>query len=205
MLTNPRHANERYRSSALRARRALKSGARSPLGVPSRLSPDGRDLLAQLQAMLPGTWRERTILWTANRGEDRGLLHGRYPRPPVPVQGLNTHSGRSTGALMPKAARERVTSPRAGAALAPMPGSVSRTRPFGRDLIAPLRQRRLQSTCLSLTLQATITCMPRVTTRPSFGGFSISDVWRDRSAARHSRIKLMQQPAIGAKRNSSFA
>ena len=37
-----------------------------------------------------------------------------------------SHTGRSTGALMPKAARERVTSPRAGAALAPFQGVSSR-------------------------------------------------------------------------------
>jgi hypothetical protein len=39
---------------------------------------------------------------------------------------------------MPKAARERVTSPRAGAALVPAPRSVSRTRPSGRDSIVAM-------------------------------------------------------------------
>jgi hypothetical protein len=66
---------------------ALKDGARSPLGVPPRFSPGGCHLLTQLQARHPGTWQERMILWTANRGEDRARLRGRYPRPPVPVQG----------------------------------------------------------------------------------------------------------------------
>ncbi len=68
-------------------RGAPQRRGRSPLGVPPRLSPVGRDLLAQLQAMLPGTWRERTILWTANRGEDRTRLHGRYHAPACPSPG----------------------------------------------------------------------------------------------------------------------
>jgi hypothetical protein len=64
-----------------------KGGGSSPLGVPPRFSQSDCHRLAQLQARHPGTWRERTILWTANRGEDRTHCHGRYPRPPVPVQG----------------------------------------------------------------------------------------------------------------------
>ncbi len=64
--------------------------------------------------------------WPPTEAKIATLLRGRYPRPPVPVQGLNTRTGRSTGALMPKAARERVTSPRAGAALAPFQGVSSR-------------------------------------------------------------------------------
>src|ERR1700728_2576509 len=45
----------RYRPHALRARRALKYGARSPLGVPPRLSLGGCHLPTQLQARLPET------------------------------------------------------------------------------------------------------------------------------------------------------
>ena len=195
LVTDPRHACRCYHLHALRARRALKSGARSPLGVPSRLSPVGRDLLAQLQAMLPGTWRERTILWTANRGEDRGLLHGRYPRPPVPVQGLNTRTGRSTGALMPKAARERVTSPRAGRRTRPyaqvcLPNTSLRAR-FVRRLIQP----RLQSTILLAMLQATA-CMSAAMMRAAFWGCLQSGESSERAAVPHSRIEAMRHARI---------
>ena len=41
---------------------ALKSGARSPLGVPPRFWQSDCHRLAQLQARHPGTWRERMIL-----------------------------------------------------------------------------------------------------------------------------------------------
>jgi hypothetical protein len=71
---------------ACKARRA-SGGTRSPFGVPLRLLPRGLLIpKARPRPELPGTWREPASLWTANRGESRKHLHGRYPRPPVPVQ-----------------------------------------------------------------------------------------------------------------------
>jgi hypothetical protein len=40
-------------------------------------------------------------------GGDLALLHGRYPRLPVPAQGCTSRPGHSAGRLMPEAARER--------------------------------------------------------------------------------------------------
>jgi hypothetical protein len=45
---------------------------------------------------------------------------------------------------MPKAARERVTSPRAGAALAPVPRSVSQARPLRARFESKVTQRATQ-------------------------------------------------------------
>jgi hypothetical protein len=53
--------------TSLRSLRNPSANPRSPLGVPLRLSLGGCHLPTQLQAMLPGTRRERTILWTAFR------------------------------------------------------------------------------------------------------------------------------------------
>jgi hypothetical protein len=86
---------------------ALKAGARSPLGVPPRFSSGDCHPLTQLQARHPGTWRERMILWTANRGEDRTRLRGRYPRPPIPVQGAPPAPAIVPASMMPEAARVR--------------------------------------------------------------------------------------------------
>ena len=69
---------------------------------------------------------ERSILWTANRGEDRAHLHGRYPRRTNPRTVSTSRTGHDTGRLMPDAARERVTNPPAGTALAPSQGVSSR-------------------------------------------------------------------------------
>jgi hypothetical protein len=48
---------------------------------------------------------ERTILWTANRGEDRAPLHGRYPRRNNPGAASTSRAGRYAGRMMPEAAR----------------------------------------------------------------------------------------------------
>jgi hypothetical protein len=61
----------------------------------------------------------RTILLTANRGEDRNVLRGRYPRPTCPSPVSTSRTGRSTGA---HDARSR---PRAGY----KPARRRRTRP----------------------------------------------------------------------------
>ena len=61
--------------------------ARSPFGVPPRLSPKGI-IPSQRLSFRPGF---------LGRG-----LHGRYPPSPVPVQGSTSHPGHSAGGLMPK-------------------------------------------------------------------------------------------------------
>src|SRR5580700_10563934 len=70
----------------LRARRAL-SGARTPVGVPPRLSPKGI-IPSQRLGFRPGF---------LGRG-----LHGRYPPSPVPVQGCTSRPGHNAGGLIPK-------------------------------------------------------------------------------------------------------
>ena len=73
--------------------------------APRSLSSQG----TQHQARLPATWRGHVL---------RIPLSGRYPPLPVPVQRRTSRSGRNAGEMMPNAARERVASPPAGAALA---------------------------------------------------------------------------------------
>ena len=82
---DPRHADVCCHAAALRARRASRSGTRSPLGVPSRFSPVGCHLPAQLQARLPGT---RTLTFAR-----RAL-----PAPSCPSPEGTPRTGRSTGA-----------------------------------------------------------------------------------------------------------
>jgi hypothetical protein len=65
-------------------------------------------------------------------GEDRTRLRGRYPRPPIPVQGAPPAPAVVPADMMPEAARERVTSSRAGTALAPS---------IGRHRLRSLKQR----------------------------------------------------------------
>ena len=110
-------------------RRAL--GARSPLGVPLRLSP-GRQLVPRL-CTRPCFKRQSGAFDPVRPpqpgGGDLALLHGRYPRRkrkscPRPVS--ISHTGHSAGRMMPDAARERVTNPPAGTALASSQGVSSR-------------------------------------------------------------------------------
>ena len=105
---------------------------RSPLGVPLRLLP-GRQLVPKAlhQAMLRETVRSVRSYRTANRGEDRARLHGCYPRRKTqrnncPRTVSTSRAGHDAGRLMPDAARERVTNPPAGTALAPSQGVSSR-------------------------------------------------------------------------------
>ena len=79
--------------------------ARSPFGVPPRLSPKGI-IPSQRLSFRPGF---------LGRG-----LHGRYPPSPVPVQGSTSHPGRNAGRHDTQAARKRTANPPAGTALAPM-------------------------------------------------------------------------------------
>ena len=67
--------------------------ARSPVGVPPRLSPKGLTIpMAQLQARLPGTWR----------ADLRPGVIPRRPPAPVPVQRCTSRPGHNAGGLMPK-------------------------------------------------------------------------------------------------------
>ena len=68
------------------ARRAL-DGARTPVGVPPRLSPKGI-IPSQRLSFRPGF-------------QGRGL-NGRYPPSPVPVQGCTSRPGHNVGGLIPK-------------------------------------------------------------------------------------------------------
>jgi hypothetical protein len=82
-------------------------GARSPTGAPPRLLLRRTNATAQPQAALPGT----------------RLRNGRYPSPPVPVQRASRRPVVVPAGRLPRAARERVTKPPAGTALAPFQGS----------------------------------------------------------------------------------
>jgi len=87
------------------AMRRAPCKARSPFGVPPRLSPKGI-IPSQRLSFRPGF---------LGRG-----LNGRYPPSPVPVQGCTSHPGRNAGRHDAQAARERTANPPAGTALAPM-------------------------------------------------------------------------------------
>ena len=105
---------------------------RSPLGVPLRLSPEGQLVPKALhQAMLRGTVRSaRSCMDRPNRGRRTvRMLHGCYPRRKTndcPRTVSTSRTGHDAGRLMPDAARERVTNPPAGTALAPSQGVSSR-------------------------------------------------------------------------------
>jgi hypothetical protein len=74
------------------AMRRAPCKARSPFGVPPRLSPKGI-IPSQRLSFRPGF---------LGRG-----LHGRYPPSPVPVQGCTSHPGRNAGRHDAQAARKR--------------------------------------------------------------------------------------------------
>ena len=78
----------------------------SPVGVPPRLLPTGVSPRAQLQARLPGTWSGRALPALSCPSPVKA------PHAPAVVP----------ESMMPKAARERIANPRAGAALAPSSG-----------------------------------------------------------------------------------
>jgi hypothetical protein len=119
-----RHAPRKERLAPPSAR------ARSPAGVPPRAR--WAVVTSQLSSRpcflgLGGSARS----YGPPCGEDRTHLHGRYPRPPVPVQGFNTRTGRSAGGLIPEAARvAKVMSLRPRAPHSPLPDGITRRRPF---------------------------------------------------------------------------
>jgi len=86
---------------------------------------------ALLQATLPGTRQERSILYgRPNRGAEtlRGCTGVTRPRLSQSSESTS-RAGHSAGRLMPGTARERIVTPPAGTALAPPPGNTSRRRP----------------------------------------------------------------------------
>jgi hypothetical protein len=78
------------------AMRLAPCKARSPFGVPPRLSPEGI-IPSQRLSFRPGF---------LGRG-----LYGRYPPSPVPVQGCTSRPGHSAGRLMPKPPENGVYGP----------------------------------------------------------------------------------------------
>jgi len=84
----------------------------------ARGSGHNSHIVAQLQARLPGTWSDA---WSER---DHAQSAAGVTRPFLSQSSDSTsRPGRSTGGLMPKAARVRLARPRAGAALAPLSGS----------------------------------------------------------------------------------
>ena len=102
-------------------RRRAPSRARTPVGVPPRLSPKGI-IPSQRLGFRPGF---------LGRG-----LNGRYPPSPVPVQGSTSHPGHNAGRHDAQAAREQRANPPAGTAPAP---------PFGLPPEGVLRESGINS------------------------------------------------------------
>ncbi len=146
-----RNAERRVTNTRAAQRGARSCGARSPLGVPPRLSP-GRQLVPKAlhQAMLRETVRGVQSCTAAPTGERRpcaspcmirksgcrlsGKIMHHSRALPAPEKRMNvclrtassSRTGHSAGRMMPDAARERVTNPPAGTALAPSQGVSSR-------------------------------------------------------------------------------
>src|SRR5580692_6531650 len=99
-----RNAGKRWSPPPHLAMRHAPCGARSPVGVPPRLSPKGI-IPSQRLGFRPGF---------LGRG-----LNGRYPPSPVPVQGSTSHPGHNAGRHDAQAAREQRAKPPAGTAPAP--------------------------------------------------------------------------------------
>jgi len=132
-----RNAGRRMSKFPHPSMRRASSGTRTSVGVPPRLSPKGLSSpKAQRQAMLPGTWPERSVLYARpNLGaETLRLSTGVTRAKPVPVQRSTSRAGHSAGRHDAQAARERTVSvrPRAPHPLRPF-RSTSRRRPFERD------------------------------------------------------------------------
>jgi hypothetical protein len=96
-----RNAGKRRSPPPHLAMRHAPCRARTPVGVPPRLSPKGI-IPSQRLGFRPGF---------LGRG-----LNGRYPPSPVPVQGCTSHPGHDAGRLDAQAARERSVNPPAGTA-----------------------------------------------------------------------------------------
>ena len=114
-------------------------GARSPSGA-STAALAGTPIPAQLQAMLPGTWtaRDPEKVDTGFPKDQRAAKASQRALPalscPSPVTAPHASAVVPKG-MMPKAAPERVASPRGGTALAPLPKVPSRRRPSMSEMI----------------------------------------------------------------------
>src|SRR5665213_2182461 len=120
---------------ALRARGALLRSALASRRPTAALARGTAGPQGSAPGHASGDSPERSILWTANRGEDRAHLHGCYPRRKnqrnhCPRTVSTSRAGHDAGRRMPDAARERVTNPPAGTALAPSQGVSSRRTSF---------------------------------------------------------------------------
>ena len=151
-MFGPRHAGGCCHSSALRARGAPKTGA-----LASRRSTAALVRRSQPPNSAPG--HASCDLAGTHDLMDRQPGRRSYASPrALPRARLSqsrdsstSHTGRSTGALMPEAARERVTSPRAGAALAPFQGvSSRRTSLDGRDGAPSSRRAAVVNRCRTI-------------------------------------------------------
>ena len=111
---------------------ARSCGARSPLGVPLRLLPEGQLVPKALhQAMLRETVRSARSYGSPTGARivrcSTGVTRAGKPNETSCPRTVSTsRAGHDTGRLMPDAARERVTNPPAGTALAPSQGVSSR-------------------------------------------------------------------------------
>ena len=113
---------------------SVLSGARSPVGVPPRFCLAGFRPLRATSGQVSWDVARTPICNDPPTGGSIGRsCCGRYPPPPVPVQGRTPRTGRSAGQMMPEAARERSVSFRPRA-----PHSLRTSR-------APSRWRPLQS------------------------------------------------------------
>ncbi len=116
-----RNAGKRWSPPPHLAMRHAPCRARSLVGVPPRLSPQGI-IPSQRLSFRPGF---------LGRG-----LNGRYPPSPVPVQGSTSHPGHNAGRHDAQAAREQTANPPAGTAPAP---------PFGLPPEGVLRESGINS------------------------------------------------------------
>jgi len=111
-----RNADRRAVSAASADAAPPKRGG-SPIGVPPRFSPQGA-FVPEAPASGQASWDVAGALGPVGLsqpgGRDFALLHGRYPRPPVPVQCSTSRSGHSAGEHDARAARERGVWPRRG-------------------------------------------------------------------------------------------
>jgi hypothetical protein len=104
-----RNADKRHNHPPRRATRRAPCKARPPVGVPPRLSPKGLLIpKAQRQAMLPGTWPERSIRYgRPNRGAETSRCSTGVTRAACPSPASTSRAGHSAGRHDAQAARER--------------------------------------------------------------------------------------------------
>jgi hypothetical protein len=124
MPTIAAHTNKRCCSLMLRRGCAPYRGAPAFRRYAAALLSETVTSLTQLQAMPPGTWTAHDA--KIMRGESRRALPALSCPSPVTAPHASAVIPKE---MMPKAAPERVASPRGGTALAPLPKVPSRRRP----------------------------------------------------------------------------